>query len=74
MRTLEKPIRKSVMGCEELGQKGLIETSQCCERCHSADEYASVGSLGPCRATLSDGLEAMICCSGRKQLQGKVGL
>lgn len=73
MRTLEKPIQKSAMGCEELGQMGLIETSRCCDICHSADVYSSIGSMGPCHATLSDGREAMVCCSGRKQLPGSIG-
>lgn len=68
MRTLERPIQKSTIGCEELGERGLIETSRCCEICHSADEYTAVGSMGPCHATLSDGQEAMVCCSARKQL------
>jgi hypothetical protein len=72
MRTVEKAIQNRAMGCWELGQMDLIETSRCCEVCHSADEYAPVGSLGPCHTMLPDGTEAMVCCSGRKQLLGRV--
>lgn len=74
MRTVEKAIQNSAMGCWELGQIGLIETFRCCEICHSADEYTPVSYLGACYATLSDGTEALVCCSGKKQLLGRVGL
>lgn len=68
-----KTVQKGIVGCRELGQAGFIETYRCCKRCHSADEYALAGFLGPCRATLPDGREALVCCSGRKQLLGRVG-
>lgn len=66
-------IRKSVVGCEELGQMGLIEVFRCCEKCHSTDEYSRGGSLGSCHATLPDGKAALVCCSGKKQLLERSG-
>ncbi len=62
--------RSGDVGCEELGEMGLIETGGCCERCHAADGFAlyGIGSFGPCRQVLADGRVALVCCTARKRL------
>ena len=68
MQTTAGVVRSSAVGCEELGQMGLVDISGCCERCHSAERYLRGGSLGPCRATLPAGRVAYVCCANKKQL------
>ncbi len=64
------PRAGNVVGCEELGMMGLVDTSGCCERCHSAERHVSERFSGPCRAKLPDGGEAFVCCAARRQLLG----
>lgn len=68
MRTFEEISSITAVGCQEAGRLGLIETSLCCEICHSADERPMTGALGPCRVPLSDGRQASVCCSAKRQL------
>lgn len=57
------------VGCVELGKLGLLDTSGCCELCHSAVEYApGCFCLGPCHARLPDGRTASVCCASKKRL------
>ena len=70
MQTTVGVVRSSAVGCEELGQMGLVDISECCERCHFAERYPRGGSLSPCRATLPDGRVAFVCCASKKQLLG----
>jgi hypothetical protein len=72
MREILKVGRVSAVGCEELGRLGLVDTSVCCEICHSVGLHATgVSLLGPCRATLPGGGEAFVCCAGKRQLSGQ---
>lgn len=64
--------RGSVPGCRELGINGWLDTSGCCERCHSAGENI-VDSLGPCSTMLPDGTEVFVCCAGKKQIMESRG-
>lgn len=70
-----EPVRKvantDTTTCSELDKMGLLDLSLCCKICHSADEYAPLSRVGPCRATLSDGREVFVCCRGKKQLLGE---
>jgi len=68
VRTFVRASHRTAVGCEELGRAGLMDTSGCCEICHSADERPLIGTLGPCRVPLPDGREARVCCAGKKQL------
>ena len=70
METIATAARKSAVGCKELEKRGLVEFSGCCEVCHSAEKHGFVVPLGPCRATLPDGGEVLVCCGARKQLPG----
>ena len=64
----------SAVGCEELGRLGLLDTSGCCELCHTAEKYMKGRSfLGPCHATLPDGRTASVCCAGKKRLIRRAG-
>lgn len=58
---------RSTRGCEELKRMGLLDTSWCCEICHSAERYVAF-ALGPCHVALPDGGDAFVCCAGKKQL------
>jgi hypothetical protein len=69
METVRHVANTGTTMCSELDKMGLLDASRCCERCHSADDYAS---LGPCQATLADGRKVFVCCQGRKQLLGEV--
>ena len=53
-----------------MGQMGRVDISGCCETCHSAERYSWGGSLGPCRARLPDGRQALVYCASKKQLLG----
>lgn len=64
--------RGGVPGCQEMGIKGWLDTSACCERCHSAGEHME-GALGPCSASLPDGTEVFVCCAGKKQIMESRG-
>ncbi len=74
MQTAKRNTRTSDLCCADLEKMRLLDTSGCCETCHSAEGHALDGlaSLGPCRATLPDGRVAFVCCAGRKQLLGGV--
>lgn len=50
MQTVVGAAQASVLGCEELGRMGLVNTFGCCERCHQADRHAPGLVAGPCRA------------------------
>ncbi len=58
--------------CSDLERMELLNTSKCCDTCHSAEGHTLEGvvALGPCRATLPDGRLAFVCCTARKQLFG----
>ncbi len=71
MQTASRTIGSCVLGCEELGMMDLVDTSGCCERCHSAERHLRGGYRGPCRAKLPDGREAFVCCAARRQLLGE---
>ena len=71
MQTVAEVARASALGCKELERMSLVDTSGCCERCHSPNSYALGGSLGPCRVALPDGGEALVCCTTKKQLLAK---
>ena len=60
--------------CSDLEGMELLDTSKCCEKCHSAEDHTIDGvvALGPCRARLPDGRLAFVCCAARKQLLGGV--
>lgn len=58
------------VGCEELGRMDFVDTSGCCERCHSAERHVRDDFRGPCRVALPDGREAFVCCAARRQLLG----
>lgn len=68
MRTYEEATDITAVGCQEAGRMGLIETSMCCEICHSADDGPLIGVLGPCYVPLSDGRQARVCCAAKRQL------
>ncbi len=72
MKSAKRDTRTSDPCCADLEETGLLDTSGCCETCHSAESLALNGvvSLGPCRATLPDGRVAFVCCAARKQLLG----
>ena len=72
MRTAKRNTRTSPLSCPDLEGMGLLDTTVCCEMCHSAEGHAldGVASLGPCRATLPDGRVAFVCYVARKQLLG----
>jgi hypothetical protein len=72
VQTTKRITRTSALSCSDLEGMGLLDTTECCETCHSAEGHALDGvvSLGHCRATLSDGREAFVCCAARKQLSG----
>lgn len=72
MRKILRVGRVSAVGCEELGRLGLMDTSACCEICHSVERHVPGATLGPCRASLPDGREALVCCMGKKQLLGAI--
>ena len=72
MRGIATEVWAGAVGCRELGMRDLVDVSGCCEVCHSADVYAPI-VLGPCRVTLSDGREALVCCGVKKQLLGERG-
>ncbi len=55
-------------GCAELGDRGLVDTSACCEACHSAEGYSPGFMLGPCRVVLPGGEQTFVCCRTRRQL------
>lgn len=74
MREISKAGRVSAVGCEELGQLGLMDTSSCCEICHSVERLVPGVFLGPCRAPLPDGEEALVCCTGKEQLLATDGV
>lgn len=65
MQTSARDFRTSAAGCGELGVMGLVDTSECCEICHSAD---GSDSLGPCRVALPDGRVARVCCAAKRRL------
>lgn len=71
MKQAARGIGPDTLGCGELGAMGLVSTAGCCERCHSAAEYAFGNTLGPCRVTLPDGREAAVCCASKKHLLGR---
>jgi hypothetical protein len=68
MQTTVGVVRSSAVGCEKLGQMGLVDISGCGERCHFAERYPRGGSLSPCRATLPAGRVAFVYCASKKQL------
>lgn len=72
MQTAKRNTRTSDLCCADLEGMRLLDTSGCCETCHSAEGQTLDGvvSLGPCRATLPDGRLAFVCCAARKQLLG----
>ncbi|MGH3086167.1 MAG: hypothetical protein ACRDSJ_02465, partial [Rubrobacteraceae bacterium] len=63
--TLQTDFRTSAAGCEELESLSLVDTSECCEICHSADV---ADSMGPCRVALPDGRVARVCCAAKRKL------
>jgi hypothetical protein len=65
MQTVPGTTRVDTVGCGEVEGMNLADTSECCERCHSADRP---GSLGPCRTKVPDGREAFVCCAVKKRL------
>lgn len=67
MRSVAAAAWTIAVGCRELGMRDLVDTSGCCEVCHSADRHAPI-VFGPCQATLPDGREALVCCGIKKQL------
>ena len=71
MQTVIGAAQVNAVGCEELGRMGLVDTSECCERCHFADKYLRGGSLSPCRATLPGGRVAFVCCASKQHLLGR---
>jgi len=74
MREILRTWRVTAVGCEEAGRLGLMDTSACCEICHSAERYVPCLPLGPCRASLPGGGEALVCCTGKKQLLDAVAM
>ncbi len=68
MREILRTWRVGALGCEELGRLGLMDTSVCCEICHSVEQHVTGIRLGPCRAPAPGGGEALVCCVGKKQL------
>ena len=68
MRITFSEARTLAVGCQELARANQLDTSLCCEICHSADGHSPIGALGPCHLTLPDGRTASVCCAGRKQL------
>jgi hypothetical protein len=66
--------RVSAVGCEELGRLGHMDTSVCCEICHSVDQHVTGIPLGPCHVPAPGGGEALVCCVGKKQLVGAVAV
>jgi len=71
MQTTVGAALASAVSCEELGRMGLVNTSECCERCHYAESYATGLVAGPCRVSLPDGRVAFVCCASKKHLLGK---
>lgn len=69
MGTTARIGRLETVRCEELGRRELVDTSACCEVCHSANGYAGALPLGPCLAVLPGGDEALVCCAVRNQLR-----
>ena len=64
----------SDVGCEELGRLGLLDTSGCCELCHTTEKYTRGRYfLGPCHVALPDGRTASVCCASKKRLIGGTG-
>lgn len=68
IRTFAGANTSTAPGCVELDRLGLLDTSTCCEICHSADARPMIGILGPCSVRLPDGREARVCCAAKKQL------
>ncbi|MGH3148190.1 MAG: hypothetical protein ACRDTR_20595 [Rubrobacter sp.] len=68
MREFSKVGLAGAVGCEELGRLGLMDTALCCKICHSVERHVPGVPLGPCRAQLPGGGEALVCCKGKKQL------
>ena len=59
----------AVSGCATLGEEGLLDTSGCCDLCHSVEEHGRGRFLpGPCRVVLPDGRTASVCCAAKKAL------
>ena len=50
---------------------GLVDTSECCERCHYAESHASGLMAGLCYAALPDGRAAFVCCASKQHLLGR---
>ncbi len=63
--------QSTALGCVEVGRLGLMDIELCCGIRHSADSRPAIGALGPCHASLPDGREARVCCSGKRQLLRK---
>jgi len=74
MREILRTGRVGALGCEELGRLRLMDTSVCCKVCHSVERYVQGVPLGPCRAPLPGGGEALVCCTGKKQLLEAVAM
>ncbi len=72
VQTARKNTGTSALSCADLEGMELLDTSGCCETCHSAEGLTLDGvvSLGPCRATIPDGKVVFVCCAARKQLPG----
>ena len=71
MQTTLGAAQASAVSCEELERMGLVDTSGCCERCHSTERYAPGLVAGPCRASTPDGRAALVCCASKKHLLEK---
>lgn len=61
-------VQRGALRCWDLVQTGMLDSGECCERCHSAEIYAPAETLGPCRVVLADGREAFVCCAARRLL------
>lgn len=73
MQIVTENTRANTLRCRGLGQVDLLDTSECCETCHSAESHVP-GYLGPCRVVLADGRAAFVCCAAKKQLLGEASL
>ena len=71
MQTVVGAPQVNAVGCEELGRMGLVDTSECCERCHYAESHASGLMAGLCYAALPDGRAAFVCCASKQHLLGR---
>lgn len=63
--------QSTALGCVEVGRLGLMDIELCRGIRHSVDGRPTLGVLGSCYASLPDGREACVCCSGKKQLLRK---